>query len=238
MALNGTYGDQLTLQAASNLYLIQLTIVSSLGADAMVHIFPQHSPPVASFALGHFSEEDGIHYVSLAREQEESENNEHGNQDEMTESEEGEKGTDKNVEERGAENSSGNRGGNREYKDVGEGVNEEQGQRGDDGRVEEVIRVEDDSNPFDLLPDELLEIIIAQSLSGLSRGSFVRAFTRLQNVCSRFRRIVMQHQRSLPRLHLDGNICPRYNSVMSLIRKYGKGSGVVIELKDIICSKK
>ena len=47
----------------------------------------------------HFSEEDGIHYVSLARDQEESENNEDGNQYEMTESEEGEKGTDKNVEE-------------------------------------------------------------------------------------------------------------------------------------------
>ena len=39
MALNGTFGDQLTLQAASNRYLIQLRVVSSLGAD----IFPQHS---------------------------------------------------------------------------------------------------------------------------------------------------------------------------------------------------
>ena len=76
-------------------------------------------------------------------------------------------------------------------------MNEEQGQRGEDGRLEEVIRVED-LNPFDLLPDELLEMIIAQSLSGLSRGSFFRAFTRLQNVYPRFRRIVLQHQRSLP----------------------------------------
>ena len=132
--------------------------MSSLGADAMVLIFPQHSPPVASFALGHFSEEDGIHYVSLAREQEESENNEDGNQDEMTESEEGEKGTDKKVDECGVENSSGNRGDNREDKDAGEGVNKEQGQRADDDRVEEVNQVEDNSNPFDLLPDELLEI--------------------------------------------------------------------------------
>ena len=115
-----------------------------------------------------------------------------------------------------------------------EGANEEQGQSGDDGRVEEVNRVEDDSNPFDPLPDELLEIIIAQSLSGLSKGSFVRAFTRLHNVCSRFRRIVMPYQRPLPRLHLDGNICPGFNSVMSLIRKYGKGR---VELKCIICSK-
>ena len=76
-------------------------------------------------------------------------------------------------------------------------MNEEQGQRGEDGRLEEVIRVED-LNPFDLLPDELLEMIIAQSLSGLSRGPFFRAFTRLQNVYSRFRRVVLQHQRSLP----------------------------------------
>ena len=37
------------------------------------------------------SKEDGIHHVSLAREQEESENNEDGNQYEMMESEEGEK---------------------------------------------------------------------------------------------------------------------------------------------------
>ena len=43
-------------------------------------------------------------------------------------------------------------------------MNEEQGQRGDDGRVEDVIRVEDDLNPFDLLPDELLEIIIAVTI--------------------------------------------------------------------------
>ena len=136
--------------------------------------------------------------MSLAREQEESENNEDGNQDEMTESEEGEKGTDKKVEECEVENSSGNRGDNRENKNVGEGVNEEQGQRGDYGRVEEMNRVEDESSSFDLLPDEFQEITIAQSLSGLSRGSFVRACTRLQNVCSRFRRIVMPHHRSLP----------------------------------------
>ena len=126
----------------------------------------------------------------------------------------------------------------REDKEVGESVNEDQGQRGGDGRAEKVNRAEGDSNQFDLLPDELLEMIIEHSLSWLSRGSFVRAFTRLHNVFSRFRRIVMPHQRSLPRLHLDGNICPGYNSVMSLIRKYNKGSSVVMELKDIISSKK
>ena len=87
-------------------------------------------------------------------------------------------------------------------------MNEDQGQRGGDGRAEEVNRAEDDSNPFDGLPNELLEMIIEHSLSGLRKGSIVRAFARLHNVCSRFRHIVMPHQRSLPRLHLNGNICP------------------------------
>ena len=64
--------------------------------------------------------------MSLAREQEESENSKDGNQDEMTESEEGKKGTDTNVEKCGVETRSGNRGDNREDKDVGEGVYEEQ----------------------------------------------------------------------------------------------------------------
>ena len=48
-------------------------------------------------------------------------------------------------------------------------MNEDQGQRDDGGRAEEVNRAEDDSNPFDLL--------LEYSLSGLSRGSFVRALT-------------------------------------------------------------
>ena len=48
-------------------------------------------------------------------------------------------------------------------------MNEEQGQRGEDGRLEEVIWVEDDLNPFDLLPDELLEILNTQSLSAEDR---------------------------------------------------------------------
>ena len=96
-------------------------------------------------------------------------------------------------------------------------MNEDQRKRGGDGRAEEVNGAEDDSNPLDLLTDELLEMIIEHSLSGLSRGFFVRSFTRLPNVCSRFCHIVMQHKHSRPRLHLNGNTCPGYNSVMNLI---------------------
>ena len=56
-------------------------------------------------------------------------------------------------------------------------MNEHQGQRGGDGRVEVVNRAEGDSNPFDHLPDELLEMIVEHSFYGLSRGSFLRVFT-------------------------------------------------------------
>ena len=52
--------------------------------------------------------------MSPAREQEQSENNERENEDEMTESEEGEKGIDKGVDECGIENVNGNNGENRE----------------------------------------------------------------------------------------------------------------------------
>ena len=38
-------------------------------------------------------------------------------------------------------------------------MNKERGQRGGDSRTEEVNRAKHDSNPLDLLPDELLEMI-------------------------------------------------------------------------------
>ena len=65
MITDGTYGDHLTLQTIANLYQIQLDIISSLGEDHATHIVPQDSEPVAMFALGHFSEDHGMHYVSL-----------------------------------------------------------------------------------------------------------------------------------------------------------------------------
>lgn len=65
MITNGTYGDQLTLQAIANLYQIQLDIMSSSAEDHATHIVPHDSEPGAMFALGHFSEDHGMHYVHL-----------------------------------------------------------------------------------------------------------------------------------------------------------------------------
>ena len=65
MAQTGTYGDYITLQASSNLYNIELQIVSSLGNDSRILIQRQEFKPITSFYLGHFAESGGENYVSL-----------------------------------------------------------------------------------------------------------------------------------------------------------------------------
>ena len=65
MSHNGAYGDHIALQAMANVYNVELVVISSLGPDAQTIISPQNSEPIASFTLGHFAENDGIHYVCL-----------------------------------------------------------------------------------------------------------------------------------------------------------------------------
>ena len=65
MARDGTYGDQITLYAAANLYNIDIQIVSSLGVGGQ-HVFsPSASVSAATVYLGHFTESQSEHYVSL-----------------------------------------------------------------------------------------------------------------------------------------------------------------------------
>ena len=68
MSQNGTYGDHLTLQAASDLYNVEFVVISSLGPGATTTISPMNSNPLCTFALGHFAENAGEHYVCLENE--------------------------------------------------------------------------------------------------------------------------------------------------------------------------
>ena len=61
MAQSGTYGDHITLKAASNLYNIKIEIASSLGHHARTMIQPQEYEPITRFCFGHFAEGDGEH---------------------------------------------------------------------------------------------------------------------------------------------------------------------------------
>ena len=65
MARNGTYGDQITLQAAADLYNIEIVVVSTLGIDAAVMISPSSSIPTARVQLGHYAENHGEHYICV-----------------------------------------------------------------------------------------------------------------------------------------------------------------------------
>ncbi|KXJ11142.1 hypothetical protein AC249_AIPGENE9197 [Exaiptasia diaphana] len=117
-------------------YLVQFTVISSLGADDMVQILPHDSKPVASFALGHFAEDNGIHYVCLASNQEQVE----------TDDDDGVSGSDDANVEDGNEESEG--------KDEYDGVN------GRQSKADLTNSPKYDFRPFDELPDEILEIIV------------------------------------------------------------------------------
>ena len=65
MARDGTYGDQIRLYAAANLYNIDIRIVSFLGVGGQ-HVFsPSASISAATVYIGHFAENQDEHYVSL-----------------------------------------------------------------------------------------------------------------------------------------------------------------------------
>ena len=57
MAQNLTYGDQVTLQAMANLYLVEIIVISSVGPEGRTVKTPQKFEPVAQVFLGHFSQD-------------------------------------------------------------------------------------------------------------------------------------------------------------------------------------
>ena len=65
MAQGHTFGDQLTLFAAANLFNVNIQIVSSHGTGVS-HVFqPTSSIAIATLFLGHFAENHGEHYIAL-----------------------------------------------------------------------------------------------------------------------------------------------------------------------------
>ena len=59
MARDGTYGDQITLYAAANLYNIDIQIVSALRVGGQHAFNPSASVSAATVYLEHFAENQG-----------------------------------------------------------------------------------------------------------------------------------------------------------------------------------
>ena len=61
MATNGTYGDELTLRTASNIYNINITLVLSLVREGKLEINPPEFQSFRRIVVGHFAERYGEH---------------------------------------------------------------------------------------------------------------------------------------------------------------------------------
>ena len=74
MSKDGTYGGHISLQAASNIFSLQVTVHSSLGVEANTVISPFTEVGVSNFNLGHFEKGQGEHYMCLEVEENAAEN--------------------------------------------------------------------------------------------------------------------------------------------------------------------
>ena len=60
---SGAYGDELTSIAVTELFNVEIDIVSSIGIQGFKRITPHNSMPAHIITLGHFAEDHGMHYV-------------------------------------------------------------------------------------------------------------------------------------------------------------------------------
>ena len=65
MNKDGTYGDLITLRAASDIFSVQRTVQSFLGVEANTIISPFTGVGVANFNLGHFGKGQREQYVCV-----------------------------------------------------------------------------------------------------------------------------------------------------------------------------
>lgn len=223
MTQTGTYGDHITLQAVANLYLVRIKIISTLGSEAEVIIAPQNGLPITTIVLGHMAENHGIHYLCLQQDVDSDLEiytaNKHGLEDASPEESLEEnmlEGQDKGEKNSSSEKDTDNVGIKSDY-DKDEHNKEHQN---DEQTAYSESIVNQCTDYFSLLPNEIVDYIIRLVLSGLTRRTIISTYSTLHNVCSRFRRIVKAYIYVLPQIHFDANMYAGYHSVISVLRKY------------------
>jgi len=217
MNKEGTYGDHITLQAASNIFNVQMTVIQPFAGAGVAH-----------FNLGHFGEGQGEHYVCLEVEENDDENCPSEIQEHQEVCNEEENETDK----------AGENNNQRENKTSGKTNRKDQTATEDacDGIYE---NQNDNSNQqsrskgncsFNHLSDEIIAMIFEialRSCSNSNRSDVCILFQRLGNVCSRFRQCVDSFTKLLPKIYYrDGS--PGIISVRWLIKEFGPSSGLTM----------
>ena len=246
MAKNSTYGDQLSLQAMANLYLVEIIVISSLGPAGRTFISPQNCEPVAQDFLGHFSEDEGIHYVCLVANnrvhQESDEETRNENENILQDGEENEH--EQNDHENGIENdavlskdeqnvkNSENHGEQQQQQQQQEEEKQEQRQQEqheeeqEEGEVAEEVTLES-------LPEEVLDMIVNLSMTGHNR-TIVDTYNALSHISTKFKRLVSRYIKRLPKISANRDMYPGLHSMRQIL--YGRGSGLVMALKETINS--
>lgn len=239
MLTDGTYGDQLTLRAAADLYNIQIVVFSTLGANATAVISPSFSNPIATIHLGHYAEQHGEHYICV-------------NSDRLPESVielersdacENEPSRDIGLD-CSCEKSAGTE------KDPGVNSNVQLNLKFSEVSENEpsIIFVADEDvmtcnsvSHLDRLPNEILEKILFMVLSSSGfrwPNHICQVFRQLFNVNTRFRSICKRFILRLPRIHFPSGGDSGIVSVRKIIKHYGSFSGLAIEIRRVISHPK
>ena len=249
MAQNSTYGDHLSLQAMAKLYLVEIIVISSLGPEGRTVISPQNCEPVAQVFLGHFSEDEGIHYVCLV-----ANNRVHQESDEETRKENDnilqngkENEHEQNDHENGIKNDavlSNDEQNVKKSENHGEQQQEQQQQQEEEkqeqrqqeqheeeqeeGEVAEEVKLES-------LPEEVIDMIVNLSMTGHSR-TIVDTYNALSHTSTKFKRLVSRYIKRLPKISANRDMYPGLHSMRQILKQYGRGSGLVMALKETINS--
>lgn len=236
MAKNGTYGDQITLQAAADLYNIEIVVVST---DATAVISPSSSIPTARVQLGHYAENPGEHCICMDGRVllERKEEGVKDDEQEKRAEEEGEDGAD--LLSTQEDNTYGQYIGNeREVL--------EQDQHGiqipihfvENETVEMVsTNIRYHNHIIGRIPNDILEKILFEALlcSGFSWPTHTsRMYNNLCQVNVRFRDITHRLVSMLPSIYLSNVGEPGIVSSRSLIKKFGSSSCAGLEVQRIV----
>ena len=246
MAQNSTYGDQLTLQAMANLYLVEIIVVSSLGPEGRTVISPQNCEPVARVFLGHFSEDEGIHYVCLVatnrvnQESDEETNSSEGNENILEDGEENKH--QQNDYENGIEddvvlsNDEQNVTNAEKHVEQLEELQQQQLQPQEEQHEEEQQEKEQQGEvKLESLPEEILDMIVNLSMTGHNR-TIIDTYDALSHTSTTLKRLVSRYIRRLPKISASRDMYPGLHSMRQILKQYGRGSGLVLALKEIINS--
>ena len=239
MAQDGEYGDKITLQTAAEIFNIEIPVVSSLGPDATAVIAPTSTIPIVQIQLGHFAEGDGKHYVCVEghfqSDEQSIEDIDHQLLENCPEEEQELQKSQK------SENSKTHEYELQNYQCKSTVNSEVQIHFVPNNTLitNNVMQSRNSSHDIvsmEILPTELIDMIIKLAVysSGLSWPNHIcRVYNQIYNVNRLFCDCVKKLRNRLPWIYFPlGELS--YISVAKLIREYGLGSGLLLEIKQII----